>query len=150
MTQDRDQYRKWINGLRENPTEEVEEGLIRWKNKLSAKRNRTCDKNSNNKHFFIFVFSFLLNTVILLRTLFYTKTPKLVPRQSCDVRNIHYISIKILLVLVSLSLVQWLACLTTDHAVAGSIPGTSTNFKCGLGLERGQPSLVRTIGQLLD
>ena len=37
-------------------------------------------------------------------------------------------------------------CLTTDHGVAGSIPGTSTNFKCGLGLERGPPSLVRTIG----
>ena len=37
-------------------------------------------------------------------------------------------------------------CLTTDHEVAGSIPGTSTNFKCGLGLERGPPSLVRTIG----
>ena len=39
-----------------------------------------------------------------------------------------------------------LVCLTTDHEVAGSIPGTSTNFKCGLGLERGPPSLVRTIG----
>ena len=24
--------------------------------------------------------------------------------------------------------------------VAGSIPGTSANFKCGLGLERGPPS----------
>ena len=35
---------------------------------------------------------------------------------------------------------------TTDHGVTGSIPGTSTNFKCGLGLERGPPSLVRTIG----
>ena len=45
---------------------------------------------------------------------------------------------------------MWLACLTTDHGVAGSIPGTSTNFKCGLGLERGPPSLVRTIGWLLD
>ena len=33
----------------------------------------------------------------------------------------------------------------TDHEVAGSIPGTSTNFKCGLGLERGPHSLVRTI-----
>ena len=32
------------------------------------------------------------------------------------------------------------------YEVAGSIPGTSTNFKCGLGLERGPPSLVRTIG----
>ena len=40
-------------------------------------------------------------------------------------------------------------CLTTDHEVASSIPGTSTNFKCGLGLERGPPSLLRTIGQLL-
>ena len=48
------------------------------------------------------------------------------------------------------SLVQWLACLITDHEVAGSIPGTSTNFRCGLGRERGPPSLVRTIGQLLD
>ena len=35
---------------------------------------------------------------------------------------------------------------TTDHEVAGSITGTSTNFKFGLGLERGPPSLVRTIG----
>ena len=48
------------------------------------------------------------------------------------------------------SLVQWPACLTTDHGVTGSIPGTSTNFKYGFGLERGPPSLVRTIGQLLD
>ena len=29
--------------------------------------------------------------------------------------------------------------------VADSIPGTSTNFKCGLGLKRGPPSLARTI-----
>ena len=29
------------------------------------------------------------------------------------------------------------ACLTTDHEVSGSIPGTSTNFKCRLGLKRG-------------
>ena len=28
----------------------------------------------------------------------------------------------------------------------GFDPGTSTNFKCGLGLERDPPSLVRTIG----
>ena len=34
----------------------------------------------------------------------------------------------------------------TDHEVAGSIPSISTNFKCGLGLERSPPSLVRTIG----
>ena len=47
-------------------------------------------------------------------------------------------------------MVQWLACLTTDPEVAGSIPGTSTNFKCGLGLERGPLSLVGTIRQLLD
>ena len=32
---------------------------------------------------------------------------------------------------------------TTDHEVAGSIPGTSTNFKCGLDVKRGPPSLVR-------
>ena len=41
---------------------------------------------------------------------------------------------------------MWLACLTTGHEAAGSMPGTSTSFKCGLGLERGTPSLVRTIG----
>ena len=34
----------------------------------------------------------------------------------------------------------------SDHEVAGSIHGTSTNFKCGLGLERGPPTLVRAIG----
>ena len=32
----------------------------------------------------------------------------------------------------------------------GFNPGTSTNFKCGLGMERGPPSLVRTIGELPD
>ena len=32
------------------------------------------------------------------------------------------------------------------EANGGVYPGTSTNFKCGLGLERGPPSLVRTIG----
>ena len=47
-------------------------------------------------------------------------------------------------------LVYWLPCLSTDHEVAGSIPGASTNFKCRLGLERGPPSLVKTIEQLLD
>ena len=34
--------------------------------------------------------------------------------------------------------------------ISSPFPGTSTNFKCGLGLERGSPSLVRTIGYLLD
>ena len=43
------------------------------------------------------------------------------------------------------SLVYGTACLATDHEVAGSIPGTSTSFKCELGLERGPPSLVRKI-----
>ena len=52
----------------------------------------------------------------------------------------------LLLLLLTASLVLWSACLTTDHEVAGSIHGTSTNFKCGLGLERGPPNLVRTIG----
>ena len=45
-------------------------------------------------------------------------------------------------------MVKGLACLITDHEVAGTIPDTSTNFKCGLGLERGPPSLVRTIGRI--
>ena len=44
------------------------------------------------------------------------------------------------------SLVKWLACKTTDRDVADSIPGISTNIKCGLILERGPPTLVRTIG----
>ena len=34
--------------------------------------------------------------------------------------------------------------------VLGSIPGTSTNFKCRLGLERGPPSLVRAFGLFID
>ena len=42
------------------------------------------------------------------------------------------------------------ACLTTDHEVAGSISGISTNFQCGLGLDMGLPSLVRTFAKLLD
>ena len=33
-----------------------------------------------------------------------------------------------------------------DHEVADLIPGNSTNFKCGLGLERGPPSLEWAIG----
>ena len=33
----------------------------------------------------------------------------------------------------------------SNHEVAGLILGTSTNFKCRLGLERGPPSLVRII-----
>ena len=37
------------------------------------------------------------------------------------------------------------ACLTTDYEVAGSIPGIPT-FKCQVGLERGPPSFVSTIG----
>ena len=52
--------------------------------------------------------------------------------------------------MISDMLVQWLACLTIAHEVAGSIPGTSTEFKCGLGLERGPPILARSIGKLLD
>ena len=51
---------------------------------------------------------------------------------------------------LSNSTASWLACLTTDHEVAGSIPGTSTNFKCVLGLERGPSSLARTIEKILD
>ena len=43
-----------------------------------------------------------------------------------------------------------LGVMTTDQEVAGLIPSTSTNFKCGLGLEWGPSSLVRTIGLLLD
>ena len=34
----------------------------------------------------------------------------------------------------------------SDHEVTGSIPSTSTNFKCRLGLEWGPTSLMRTIG----
>ena len=48
------------------------------------------------------------------------------------------------------SLVKGLSSLTADHEISGSIPGTSTNFKCGLGLERAPPRLLRTIGSLLD
>ena len=54
--------------------------------------------------------------------------------------NLYYLSI--LNTFVGLGL----TCLTTYHEVAGSIPGTSTNFRCGLGLERAPLSLARTIG----
>ena len=37
------------------------------------------------------------------------------------------------------SLVQWIACPTTDHGIAGSIPGTSTNFKFRSGTGSTQP-----------
>ena len=48
-------------------------------------------------------------------------------------------------------LVQWLARLTAIQKVPGSIPGyTLEIFLEVYGLERGPPSLVRTIGQLLD
>ena len=48
-------------------------------------------------------------------------------------------------------LVQWLACLTAIQEVPGSIPGyILETFLKVQGLERGVPSLVRTIGQLLD
>ena len=48
-------------------------------------------------------------------------------------------------------LVQWLACLTAIQEVPGSIPGyTLEIFLEVQSLERGPPSLVRTIGQLLD
>ena len=72
--------------------------------------------------------------------------------QVCDLKFfgqsvvIHYLYMFFQFILYCVNLSLILACLTTDHGVAGSIPGTSTNFKCGLGLERGPPSLVRTIG----
>ena len=39
---------------------------------------------------------------------------------------------------------------TTDHEVAGSIAGTFTILKCGLGLERGPLILVRTTGSFTE
>ena len=48
-------------------------------------------------------------------------------------------------------LVQWLACLTAIQEVPGSIPGYILEIFLEVqGLERGPPSLVRRIGQLLD
>ena len=38
------------------------------------------------------------------------------------------------------------SCYHQSKHFHSSIPGTSDKFKCGLGLERGPPSLVRTIG----
>ena len=49
-------------------------------------------------------------------------------------------------IILKMTIILLLACLITDHEVAGWIPDTSTNLKCGLGLERGPPSLLRTIG----
>ena len=62
-------------------------------------------------------------------------------------RPINYL----LIVLVTTCLVQWLAHLTAIQEVPDSIPGyTLEIFLAVQGLERGPPSLVRTIGQLLD
>ena len=48
-------------------------------------------------------------------------------------------------------LVQWLARLTAIQEVPGSIPGYTLGIFLDVqGLEWGPPSLVRTIGQLLD
>ena len=48
-------------------------------------------------------------------------------------------------------LVQWLARLTAIQEVPGSIPGYTLDIFLEVqGLERGPPSLVRIIGQLLD
>ena len=54
------------------------------------------------------------------------------------------------IIIIIIIIIDRLVGLDTDHEVAGSIPVTSTNFKCGLGLERGPPSLVRKIGWLFD
>ena len=62
---------------------------------------------------------------------------------------LNFVIIIIIIVIVIIDRLVGLeesACLTADHEVAGSIPSTSTNFKLGLGLERDQPSLARTIG----
>ena len=44
------------------------------------------------------------------------------------------------------SLAEGSAFLIVNYEVAGSIPGTNNDFKCGLDLERGTPILVRTVG----
>ena len=46
-------------------------------------------------------------------------------------------------------LVGLVVSMTTDHEAVGSIPGTSTNFKCGLCLERGPPSLVSNTNNII-
>ena len=48
--------------------------------------------------------------------------------------------------LISFKIPLGVSMCVTNHEVADSIPGTSTDFKCGLGLERGPPSLVRILG----
>ena len=53
----------------------------------------------------------------------------------------------IIIIIITISIIVGIGVsMSTNHEVAGSIPGTSTNFKYGLGLERSPPSLVRTIG----
>ena len=48
-------------------------------------------------------------------------------------------------------LIQWLVCLTAIQEVPCSIPSYTLEFFLKVqGLERGPPSLVRIIGQLLD
>ena len=68
---------------------------------------------------------------------------------------IHYIQVLFLLKrtifiwFIIIIIIIILECLTTDHKVAGSIPGTSTDFKCGLGLERVHPATWGQLGSYL-
>ena len=80
---------------------------------------------------------------------------------SLSARMLHTIFLKNLIVMcdffyllqfiLTTCLVQWLPRLTAIREVLGSIPGyTLEIFLAIQGLDQGPPSLVRTIGQLLD
>ena len=67
------------------------------------------------------------------------------PPRSVQLKLFYY------LILKTACLVQWLSHLTAIQEVPGSIPGyTQEIFLEVQGLERGPPSVVRTIWQLLD
>ena len=61
---------------------------------------------------------------------------------------IHIIIIIIITIIIIIIIIIGLVVIMSDYWSwgCGFDPGTSTNFKCGLGLERGPPSLARTIG----
>ena len=60
-----------------------------------------------------------------VNNMYHNRPLGLIPSK-CDKSLINII---VLLYPFTASLIYWLACLTTDHEVAGSIPGSSTNFK---------------------
>ena len=69
---------------------------------VSNKQNSKIAVFINNNNLFIFALTLFTKHCNPIVNTFCTNTPKLVPREFCDVRNIHQTPIKNLEILVSL------------------------------------------------